>query len=82
MSIPELFCSVEQLAPSWQGALIAAGQRQHLRLTRMHSRKLMAIMILFHQSYSRTFKAYYTQYIQCHLRSEFPTLVSYHSTLS
>ena len=34
-------------------------------------------LILFHQSLSRTFKAYYTEYVQGYLYSEFPTLVSY-----
>jgi hypothetical protein len=37
----------------------------------------MTIVILFHQSHYRTFKAYYTEYVQRHLCSEFPTLVSY-----
>jgi hypothetical protein len=37
----------------------------------------MTILILFQQSHSRTFKASYTEYVHRHLRSEFPTLVSY-----
>jgi hypothetical protein len=40
MSILELFCSVDdfwlQFAPTWQGALLATGQRQRLRATQMH----------------------------------------------
>lgn len=39
--------------------------------------ELMTIVILFHQSHYRTFKAYYLECVQRHLRSEFPTLVSY-----
>jgi Transposase DDE domain len=81
MSILELFCSVDdfwlQFAPKWQGALVAAGQRQRLRATQMHPSEMMTTMILFHQSHYRTFKAYYTEYVQRHLRSEFPTLLSY-----
>jgi hypothetical protein len=81
MSILELFYSVDdfwqQFAPSWQGNLLAAGQRQRLRATQMHPSEMMTIMILFHQSHYRTFKAYYTEYVHCHLHSEFPTLVSY-----
>jgi hypothetical protein len=81
MSILELFCSVDdfwlQFAPSWHHSLLAAGQRKRLRATQMHPSELMTIMILFHQSHYRTFKAYYTEYVQQHLRSEFPTLVSY-----
>lgn len=34
-------------------------------------------MILFEQSHYRTFKASYNEYVQRHLCSEFPTLVSY-----
>ena len=37
----------------------------------------MTIAILFQQSGYRTFKAFYTQYVQVHLRAEFPQLVSY-----
>jgi hypothetical protein len=66
-----------QFAPSWHQSLITSGQRHRLRSPQMHTSELMTIMILFHQSHYRTFKAYYTEYVQCHLRSEFPTLVSY-----
>ena len=81
MSILELFCSVDdfwlQFAPQWQVTLLKAGQRQRLRATQMYPSEMMTIMILFHQSHYRTFKAYYTEYVQQHLCSEFPTLVSY-----
>jgi len=81
MSILELFCSVDdfwlQFAPQWQKSLPAGGQRKRLRATQMYPSEMMTIMILFHQSHYRTFKAYYTEYVQRHLRSEFPTLVSY-----
>lgn len=39
---------------------------------------MMTILIWFHESHYRTFKASYTDYVQVHLRNEFPTLVSYH----
>ncbi len=81
MSILELFCSVDdfwqQFAPQWQQELLTCGQRQRNRLTQMHPSEIMTILILFHQSHYRTFKAYYTEYVQRHLRSEFPALVSY-----
>jgi hypothetical protein len=32
----------------------------------------MTILIHFHQSHYRTFKAYYTEYVQVHLTSDFP----------
>ena len=37
----------------------------------------MTILIHFHQSHYRDFKAFYTQHVCEHMRSEFPTLVSY-----
>ena len=81
MSILELFCSVDdfmmQFTPKWQSELLAAGQKQRVRATRMYPSEMMTIVILFQQSHYRTFKAYYTEYVQRHLRNEFPRLVSY-----
>ncbi len=37
----------------------------------------MTILIHFHQSHYRAFKAYYTEHIQVPLKGEFPHLVSY-----
>ena len=37
----------------------------------------MTILIHFHQSHYRNFKAYYCEHVQPYLRSEFPDLVSY-----
>ena len=82
MSILELFCSVDdfwqQFAPHWQQDLLTSGQRQRMRLTQLHPSEIMTIIILFQQSHYRTFKAYYTDYVQRHLQNEFPSLVSYH----
>ncbi len=81
MSILDLFCSVDefwqQFAPWWQQQLLASGTRQRLRPTRLHPSEIMTIAILFQQSHYRTFKAFYTEHVQRHLRSEFPHLVSY-----
>ncbi len=81
MSILELFCSVDdfwqQFAPKWHQDLLTSGQRQRIRLTQLHPSEIMTILILFQQSHYRTFKAYYTEYVQRHLHSEFPALVSY-----
>jgi hypothetical protein len=37
----------------------------------------MTILIYFHQFRQRDFKTYYTQFVQVHLREEFPNLISY-----
>jgi hypothetical protein len=47
-------------------------------MTQLHPSEIMTILILFHQSHYRDFKAYYTQYVQRHLPDEFPASVSYH----
>ena len=39
--------------------------------------EVMTILIYFHQSHYRDFKAYDTQHLSKHMRSEFPALVSY-----
>lgn len=81
MSILDLFCSVDEFwqrfAPWWQQQLLVSGARQRLRPTRLHPSEIMTIAILFQQSGYRTFKAFYTEYVQVHLRAEFPQLVSY-----
>jgi len=81
MSILDLFCSVDDFwqvfAPGWQQGLLAAGDRQRQRAGVMHPSEVMTIVIAFHQSHYRTFKAFYTEHVQEHLRQEFPTLVSY-----
>jgi len=60
MRILELFCSVDdfwlQIASNWYHTLITSGQRQRLRATQMHPSEMMTIVILFHQSHSRTWK--------------------------
>ena len=80
MSILDLFCSVDefwqQFAPQWERELLAGGQRRRRRATRLHPNAIMSIAILFQQSGYRTFKAFYTQHVQAHLRAEFPHLVS------
>ena len=81
VSILDLFCSVDefwqQFEPRWRQELLARGGRRRLRQGRMHPSELMTILILFQQSHYRTFKAFYTEEVQRHLRGEFPQLVSY-----
>lgn len=81
MSILELFCSVDdfwmQFAPQWQSELLSVGKLHRVRATQMYPSEMMTILILFQQSHYRTFKAYYTEYVQRHLCSVFPTQVSY-----
>jgi hypothetical protein len=81
MRILDVFCSVDEcwqaFAPGWEAQQLASGRRRRGRPARLHPSEIMTIVIWFHCSHSRTFKAYYTEHVQTHLRGEFPTLVSY-----
>lgn len=81
MSILDLYCSVDtfwqQFAPWWEREQLASGQRRRRRATRLSPSEMMTIVILFQQSGYRTFKGFYTQYVQTQLRAEFPQVLSY-----
>lgn len=79
MSLLEIFCDVDEFCErmskqveSHQIAQKKRGPQASLWLS-----EIMTILIHFHQSHYRDFKAYYTEHVQQHLRSEFPGLVSY-----
>ena len=80
-SLLNLFCDVDdfwqQFRLHWEQDLLQSGFRQRRRLGQLSVSEAMTIMIHFHQSHYRHFTAYYTEYVQRHLRSEFPRLVSY-----
>jgi len=79
-SILPLFCSVDdfwyEFAPMWQRHLLATGH-QRLRASVMHPSEMLTILILFHQSHYRTFKAFYVEYVGPCLHREFPHRLSY-----
>lgn len=81
MSLLELFCVVDDFCqrflPSYQAQLVAGGLCQRQRARSLSVSEIMTILILFHQSHYRDFKAFYTQYVCVYLRTEFPSLVSY-----
>ncbi len=80
MSLLELFCDVDDFMlsfePQWKAYQVQAG-KQRARAGQLCPSEVMTILIHFHQSYYRTFKAYYTEHVQVHLTKEFPHLVSY-----
>jgi hypothetical protein len=80
MSLLELFCDVDdfmlKFAPQWKANQLASGNQRE-RAGQLCESEVMTILIHFHQSQYRTFKAYYTEHVQTHLRSAFPHLVSY-----
>lgn len=81
MSLVELFCQVDDFCqaflPTYHQALVAAGQRQRERAGELCMSEIMTIVIAFHQSHYRDFKAYYIQHVLEHQRTEFPQAVTY-----
>jgi Transposase DDE domain len=80
-SLLELFVHVDDFCqhfmPVIEQQLLASGQRQRHRQRSLSMSEVMTILIHFHQSHYRHFKAYYTKHVLVHLRAEFPGLVSY-----
>jgi Transposase DDE domain len=80
MSVLEMFCDVDDFMlsfePHFKASQIAEG-KQRQRAGQLSPSEIMTILIHFHQSQYRTFKAYYTEHVQVYLTSEFPHLVSY-----
>lgn len=81
MSLLELFCSVDDFCrtfePVWNAQRLTNTHHHRNRARSLALSEIMTILILFHQSHYRTFKAFYSEHVAVDLRSEFPTLVSY-----
>lgn len=80
MNLLELYCHVDdfyqEVGAEMEAQRLGDG-RHRCRAGVLSASEMMTILIHFHQSHYRTFKAYYTEHVQVHLRSEFPHLVSY-----
>lgn len=80
-SLLELFVSVDdfcqEFLPFWERKLLEDGSRKRRRAGQLSVSEIMTIIIHFHQSHYRNFKAYYREHVCQHLRAEFPNLVSY-----
>jgi Transposase DDE domain len=81
MSLLELFVSVDDFCqvflPVWEKKLLADGSKKRCRAGQLRISEIMTILIYFHQSHYRNFKAYYTEHVCQQLKAEFPNLVSY-----
>lgn len=80
-SLLELYCDVDDFCqvflPFWNQQQLASGEKQRQRARSLSISEIMTILIAFHQSHYRDFKAYYAQLVLKSWCSEFPTLVSY-----
>ena len=67
MSLLRLFCNVDDFwqvfQARWSGVMLAPGARPGVRSPRLSPSEIMTILIHFHQSHYRTFKAYYNEYV-------------------
>lgn len=81
MIIEELYCLVDdyckKFMPIWESQLIEDGARKRLRPTQLSRSEMITILIWYHQSHYCNFKSYYQYYLNEHLKSAFPNLVSY-----
>ena len=81
MSLDDLFCDVDdfcrQFLPNWHRQQLPHGERKRLRGCRLALSEIMTILIHFHQSHYRDFKAYYLWYVCRHLAGAFPQRLSY-----
>lgn len=80
-SLLELFCDVDDFCqvflPLWSQQLLASGAKERQRARSMTISEIMTILIAFHQSHYRDFKAYYFEQVMKYWQPEFPGLVSY-----
>ena len=80
-SLLELFVHVDDFCqaflPTMKQHLLGSGAIKRHRERSLAVSEVMTILIHFHQSHYRNFKAYYCEHVLPHLRSEFPGLVSY-----
>jgi len=80
-SLLELFVHVDDFCqsflPVFEQLLLTSGMIYRRRERSLSISEVMTIVIHFHQSHYRNFKAYYCEHVLTHLRSEFPGLVSY-----
>lgn len=78
-SLVELFCDVDDFCqdfmPIFEQHMLESGIIKRRRARSLAVSEVMTILIHFHQSHYRNFKAYYCQHVQKYLGSEFPGLV-------
>ena len=81
MDILPVFCDIDDFCqffePLWKRRLLTAGERHRDRAGCLSLSEVMTIIVLFHASSYRNFKAYYTEQVMKHYAGAFPRLVSY-----
>ena len=71
------FCNEFDKAMKGHVLIKDKGKKSRNRSFKLHDSEVITILILFHAGQFRNLKHFYTQYVQTHLKSEFPKTVSY-----
>lgn len=81
MDLLELFCDIDdfwlEFEPYLKRHLLNSKQRFRFKKRSLSVSEIMTIIILFHHSHYRDFKAFYQKHVMKTMQSEFPQLVSY-----
>lgn len=81
VNLLNLFCDIDDFCKlflsAWHRQQLSSGERKRRRAAGLSVSELMTILVHFHQSQYRCFKAYYLNEVCRHLRAEFPGLPSY-----
>ena len=81
MGLLKLFCAVDDFwkafQPHWHRVTLERNGGRKVRATQLSPSEIMTVLIHFHQSHYRSFKACYTEYVLMHRWAEFPAPVSY-----
>lgn len=76
-----MFCDIDDFCktfePLYEQRLIAIAAKHRRRQTNLSLSEIMTILVVFHASQSRNFKAYYLGHVSTTLKPYFPKLVSY-----
>lgn len=81
MDILSLFCDIDDFCqffePLWKKRLLCSGELHRDRPPRLCLSEVMTIIVMFHSSSYRNFKAYYTECVMKNYLWAFPHLTSY-----
>ena len=81
MDILPVFCDIDDFCqffePLWKQRLLSAGSRRRDRAGCLCLSEVMTVIVMFHSSSYRNFKAYYTEQVLGHYAGDFPRLPSY-----
>ena len=81
MDILPVFCDIDDFClffePLWKQRLLTSGNRRRDRAGYLYLSEVMTIIVMFHSSSYRNFKAYYTEHVLKDYAGAFPRLTSY-----